>query len=101
MIRVHRLQCSRFKKHFNYTLKKGKFDRDLVNYWLSKESKQAQPLFKMLPNGDLEITYDYSRWGCPLEPFRSDPFLPDLRVVENGQVDGKPFSGKFILIGRI
>ncbi|CAL8113006.1 unnamed protein product [Orchesella dallaii] len=99
---AHRPQCKSFRSNFNYTLKRGFFDPALANYWLEVDKQQKRPFFKLLDNGDLRITYDFSRWGCPIEPFRNDPFVPDLRIVDetnyNDTSKGKRFEGKFILI---
>jgi len=41
---------------------------------------QRNEYFQKQENGDLEIIYDYSTFGCPLEPYPYDDFTPDLRV---------------------
>ncbi|ODM86961.1 Cation channel sperm-associated protein subunit delta [Orchesella cincta] len=98
----YRPQCKSFRKNFNYTLKKGNFDPDLANFWIEMDSKQNRPFLKLTDKGDLRITYDYARWGCPIEPFRNDPFIPDLKIVNettaNDTAKGKRFEGKFILV---
>lgn len=99
----YRPQCKLFRKKFNYTLRKGKYDPDLANSWIATASNRSRSLYKINSEGDLTVTYDYVNWGCPLEPFRADAWVPDLRIVDETAEDtstGIRFEGRFVLIGK-
>lgn len=101
----YRPQCKQFRNNFNYTIPNGRYDPELVNQWVATSSNQSRPFYRMNPEGDLVVTYDYAFWGCPLEPFAADRFIPDLRIIdtntENDTTTVTPFKGEFILIGIV
>lgn len=63
----HRPQCkSKFIKNKEYIIERGMYDPELARYWIENNPE----FVRRNPNGDLNVTYDYSTFGCPLEPYR-------------------------------
>ncbi|CAL8118370.1 unnamed protein product [Orchesella dallaii] len=98
---AYRPQCKEFQKNFKYRLPKDSFDPDLAKFLAYTESGDKNPFIKFI-KGDLEITYDYTSWGCPIEPVATDLFIPDLRIVDetnyNDSAKAERFTGNFVLI---
>ena len=102
----HRPQCFKgtFSRHvFNYTLLNGSFNPNLVAYWKELDDQEGKQLITLdKETGNYEIIYDYIRFGCPLEPYPEDNFVPDLRIVTpetqyNSSV-GEKYKGPFLMI---
>lgn len=104
----YRPQCTSgmfSKTIFRYRLRKGQFNPQLASYWIQEEGKEGNENNAFTidkETGDLVVLYDYLKFGCPLEPYKDDPFIPNLRVVTaqnrfNTSL-GLPYNGSFLLI---
>lgn len=102
----HRPQCSLgtfSKSAFEYRLKKGAFDPNLAGYWIELNDEEGKQNIKLdRETGDLIIIYDYLRFGCPLEPYKDDSWIPKL-VIANAETNynsslGAQYNGSFLLI---
>lgn len=102
----HRPQCQKgtfSKSAFEYRLKKGSFDPHLAAYWMGLEEKEGTELIKIeRDTGDLVIVYDYLRFGCPLEPYKDEAFIPELRIVTEekkfNSSFGERYNGSYLII---
>jgi acetolactate synthase regulatory subunit len=89
-----------FKKSFGFIIITDKYDPELARYWLENDAS----FVKRDKDGNLVVTYDYSTFGCPIEPYRNDHFSPDLRVLQpddhgNSTLAGDNlYKGKYILM---
>ncbi|XP_025029704.1 cation channel sperm-associated protein subunit delta-like [Python bivittatus] len=80
------------KKHIRILMtttacSKGLFEpRLLQNFVYSIDKKLYDPLFfgrKNLEQEDLNVTYNYLSWGCPLLLYYNKPWLPDIELWDN------------------
>ncbi|XP_039189625.1 cation channel sperm-associated protein subunit delta isoform X1 [Crotalus tigris] len=68
---------------------KGLFEPILLqNFVYSIDKKLYDPLFlgrKNLEQEDLNVSYKYDTWGCPLFLYYDKPWLPDLELWDNDE----------------
>lgn len=102
----HRPQCHKgtfSKSAFEYRLKKGTFNPHLAAYWMALDEQEGKELIKIeRDTGDMIIVYDYLRFGCPLEPYKDEPFVPELRVAtadtKFNSSFGERYNGSYLII---
>ncbi|XP_035710562.1 uncharacterized protein LOC118436488 [Folsomia candida] len=95
----YRRQCKEtFVKNFEYELERDQFDPDMAAFWLEDDPD----FVRMGDNGKLLIMYDYTTFGCPLEPYQDDHFAPDLRILTEDMNKntslGLKYNNSYILI---
>lgn len=102
----HRPQCIQgtfSKSSFEYRLKKGEYDPNLAGYWMALNEQEGKDVMTLdRETGDLVIVYDYLRFGCPLEPYKDEKFIPELRIAtldtKYNSSKGTNYNGSFLLI---